>query len=79
MARAHLNNQKGQTAVEYIFLLAVMVTVITSLLSVIKNKYLGDVSKCNPDNQKQLLCKINSIISDSGESPKKFQYYRFSK
>lgn len=82
MARKNLNNQKGQTAVEYIFLLAVVVAVITSLFTSIKNRYIGDITKCVPGaRNKQLACKINSILMDNGRSSvgKKFQYYPFKK
>lgn len=80
MARSYLiKNQKGQTAVEYIFLLAVMVTLITSLLGAIKKAYLGDITKCTPETKTKLLCKINSIIADNGYSSKKFQYYPYKK
>jgi uncharacterized protein (UPF0333 family) len=72
-----VHNDKGQTAVEYIFLLAVIVTIVTSLLSVIKRRYLGDISRCTPSST-QLLCKLNAIIADNGQQ-KKFQYYRFNK
>ena len=71
----HLNGQKGQTIVEYILMLLVMVSIITSLLGYIRTKYLGDATKCDkPAFSKTLLCKINSIIQPHG-GEKKFQYY----
>jgi uncharacterized membrane protein len=71
------SNKLGQTTTEYMLLLVVMVTIITSLLSYIKNKYLGDIAKCDKAaNQKTILCKINGIIEPKGTG-KKFQYYRF--
>lgn len=74
-----VKGQKGQTVVEYILMLLVMTTVITSTLAYIKNKYLGDATKCSqPAMKKALLCKINRIISPQGEI-KKFQYYPFKK
>ena len=73
-----LKNEKGQTAVEYILLLLVMTSIITSILFYIKNKYLGDPAKCNlPANRNTILCKINSVFAPSGQ--KKFQYYQFKK
>ena len=67
--------QKGQTIVEYILMLLVMVSIITSILGFIRTRYLGDATKCDkPAFSKTLLCKINNIIQpSSGE--KKFQYY----
>ena len=69
----------GQTAVEYLLLLVVMATIISSLLVTIKTRYLGDPTKCDkPANAKTLLCKINNIIQPRG-SDKKFQFYPFKK
>ena len=70
-----LNCQKGQTIVEYILLLLVMVSIITSILGVIRTRYLGDATKCDkPAFSKTLLCKINGIIQPNG-GEKKFQFY----
>lgn len=74
-----LNDKKGQTAVEYILLLLVMVSIISSLLVYVKRRYLGDPEKCNlPQNRKTLLCKINSYVKPTGGN-KAFQYYPFKK
>ena len=71
--------EKGQSAVEYILLLMVMVTLITSLLSYVKTKYLGDPEKCNiPANSKTLFCKIQSYVRPTGGN-KPFQYFPFKK
>lgn len=72
-----LSDQSGQTVVEYILMLLVMVSIITSLLTYIKSKYLGDITKCSAANNKNtILCKINSLMEPGG-GQKKFQYYRF--
>ena len=71
--------QGGQTVVEYILLLAVMASLITSTLSYIKNKYLGDSTKCDQSKYKStLLCKVSAIITPA-ETGKRFQYYPFKK
>lgn len=71
--------QDGQTVVEYLLLLVVMATIISSLLMTIKNKYLGDATKCdNPAFSKTLLCKISNIIQPRA-TEKKFQYFPFKK
>ena len=73
-----MKNNAGQTAVEYIFLLAVIVTVITSIFTIMKNKYLGDISKCQyGQSQQLLLCRLNTIVSFNPNAAKKFQYYHF--
>lgn len=79
MERVPLNNEKGQTVVEYLLLLLVMATIISSLLITIKTRYLGDPTKCDkPANSKTLLCKINNLIKPQGND-KKFQYFPFKK
>ncbi len=72
-------DQAGQTVVEYILLVAVMASLITATLSYIKNKYLGDSTKCDQAKYKStLLCKISAIITPA-ETGKRFQYYPFKK
>ena len=69
------HGQKGQTVVEYILMLLVMASIITSILGFIRTRYLGDATKCDkPAFSKTLLCKINAIIQPSG-GEKKFQFY----
>ena len=76
---AGYNDEKGQTAIEYILLLLVMTSIITSLAVVMRNKYLGDPEKCASAAQRQLLlCKIDSFINPTGGS-KRFQYFPFKK
>jgi len=72
-------NQKGQTATEYLLLLLVMVSVITSLLSYIKGKYIGDITRCSQSpNSETMLCKINNLMEPGGGGAgKKFQFYHF--
>lgn len=71
--------QKGQSAIEYILLLMVMVTLITSILSYVKTKFLGDPTKCQtPANSKTLLCKIESYVRPTGGN-RPFQYFPFKK
>lgn len=71
--------QGGQSAIEYILLLMVMVTLITSILSYVKTKFLGDPTKCeSAANSKTLLCKIESYVRPTGGN-KPFQYFPFKK
>ncbi len=72
-------NKKGQTAIEYVLLLLVMVSIISSLLVYVRNKYLGDPEKCfQPQNKNTILCKINSYLKPTGGN-KPFQYFPFKK
>ncbi|MGZ3790229.1 MAG: hypothetical protein ACXVLQ_16980 [Bacteriovorax sp.] len=72
-------DQKGQTVVEYLLMLVVMASIISSILIRIKNNYLGDPAKCDkPSNSKTLLCKVNAIMTPKGND-KKFQYFPFKK
>ncbi len=72
-------NQKGQTAVEYILLLVVMASIISSLLIYVKNKYLGNAEECDKAaNKGKILCKISSYIRPTGGN-KRFQYFPFKK
>ncbi len=74
-----LFDQKGQTAIEYILLLLVMTSIITSIMMFIRTRYLGDPEQCvSPAQQQLLLCKINRILEPKGEG-KRFQYYPFKK
>lgn len=71
--------KKGQSAIEYMLLLLVMVTLITSILTYVKNKYLGDPQRCqNTANSKTLLCKIQNFVKPTGGN-KPFQYFPFKK
>jgi Flp pilus assembly pilin Flp len=73
------SGESGQTAVEYILMLCVMVSIIVSILGMIKTQYLGNPQACeSAANKKKLLCKISSFLTDSGGN-KHFQYYPFRK
>jgi Flp pilus assembly pilin Flp len=75
-----LKNDKGQTAVEYILLLVVVASVITSLAAYMKNRFLGDSLQCDkPQNKAKLLCKINSFYEPRNGQEKRFKYYPFKK
>ena len=76
---ARLLSDKGQTAVEYILMLLMMTSIITSLTVYMKNKYLGDPEKCQTAAQRQLLlCKIDNFINPQAGN-KRFQYFPFKK
>ena len=78
-AKSLIRNQSGQTAVEYILMIAVMATLIVSLLGYIKNKYLGNALKCNSSNSSGMLCKISSILMPDSSGGRRFRYFPFKK
>ena len=43
-----LKSNKGQTSVEYVMLIAVMVTIMGSVLQTVKSSILGDARQCSP-------------------------------
>lgn len=72
-------SEAGQTVIEYILMLLVMVTIITSLFATVKRNFLGDATQCaKPANSKKLLCKTSGFLEPLGEG-KKFQYYPYKK
>lgn len=52
-----LKCNKGQTAVEYVMLIAVMVTIMGSVLSTVRSAILGDARNCTPDS-KAIVCSF---------------------
>ncbi len=63
---------RGQTAVEYILLLVVLVTVILALLKKINARYLADDAECADPNSAALVCKAKRAIQVDGG----FRYFR---
>ncbi|WP_290730974.1 class III signal peptide-containing protein [Halobacteriovorax sp. JY17] len=52
-----LKSNKGQTSVEYIMLIAVMVTIMGSVLGTVRSAILGDARNCAPDS-KAIVCSF---------------------
>lgn len=57
----------GQTSVEYILLLAAMITIITSLLSGVRDRLISRQTPC-PAADKSIGCTISRAISSFGAS-----------
>jgi Flp pilus assembly pilin Flp len=78
-----LKNEEGQTVVEYMLMLVVMVSIITSIMAKIKKQFIGDPLKCASATgaaKKTLACKINMVLDPgSGGGQKRFQYTSFKK
>ncbi len=72
-------NNLGQTSVEYILLIMVVVTLITSLMGMVKARYLGDTTKCATTSKNTLFCKILTVVNPAGfegEGREQFRIYR---
>ncbi|WP_372655604.1 hypothetical protein [Halobacteriovorax sp.] len=52
-----LKSNKGQTSVEYVMLIAVMVTIMGSVLQIVKSSILGDAQNCAP-NSTAIVCSF---------------------
>ena len=63
-------NDKGQTAVEYILMLAVILLILLSVFSIIRERVLAGAENCTPE-QKSLICRFHRIFSDD-----QFRFFR---
>lgn len=71
--------QHGQSTVEYILMIMVVVTLITSLLGMVRTRYLGDTSKCASTSKNTLFCQVLRAVNPSGfegEGREQFRIYR---
>lgn len=72
-------SQLGQTSVEYILLIMVVVTLITSLMGMVRTRYLGDTTKCTTTSKNTLFCQVLRAVNPSGfegEGREQFRIYR---
>lgn len=69
----------GQTSVEYILLIVVVVSLITSLMSMARERYFGDPTKCATTARNTLFCKVFRAVNPAGfegEGREQFRYYQ---
>lgn len=64
-------SQRGQALVEYVLLLAVLVTIIIALMSQIKGMLIE--KECR-SNSKSLFCRL-FIVMKPGEEQMRFRYF----
>lgn len=57
-----LKSEKGQTSVEYVMLIVVMVTIMTSVLQIVKSSILGDAQNCAP-NSTAIICSFEKSFN----------------
>lgn len=67
------NNEDGQTAVEYILMLMVVVAILFSVMTQVKGYLIADAGKCTPTS-KSLVCSFDRALTFGGF--KRFRVYR---
>ena len=70
-------NDKGQTGIEYILMIVVMMTIIISMMGRIRERLLGNVFPC-PTDDNSLGCVITRSVSSFGSGPN-FRFFRLRK
>lgn len=64
-------NQRGQTSVEYVLMIAAIVAVMFSVFGIFKDRFVGD-GNC-PTPQASLMCRLNSLWE--ADDPSVFKTY----
>ena len=71
--------EKGQTTIEYILFLLVIVVVFSSFYSLVKDKVLGDKGNCQASST-SLICQFEKLYSlqgtNKGNSYQRFRSFR---
>ena len=67
---------KGQAAVEYLLLMAVVVTVMITVMTKVRNWMLADSGTCK-DKKFSLICVVKKVFSE--EATGNFQYFSLIK
>lgn len=58
----HYNGERGQVAVEYVLLLAVVTTILFSLMGQVKGYLLADQGACTASS-KSVVCQFEKMLS----------------
>ena len=74
-----LNKDVGQTSVEYIFLIAVIISIMFSAFQLLKEKVLADIGNCSRAST-SLICQFENrwIAKTGGGGPCSFPFRCFS-
>jgi Flp pilus assembly pilin Flp len=64
-------NQRGQTSVEYVLMIAAIVAVMASVFGIIKDRFVGDANCPTPDTS--MMCRLNSLWRS--DDPSVFKYF----
>lgn len=75
---AQLN--KGQTAVEYLLLLALAASLVFSVMSTFRKKFWGDPKLCaRRENSNLFSCRMQRLLGPGPEDQKRFQTYHLTR
>jgi len=69
------STQSGQTSVEYILLLVVVMFMIITIMRNVKNRLIAQQNPC-PITDKSLGCTISRAVSTFGTSDPNFRYFQ---
>ena len=69
----HLTNEDGQAAVEYILLLGVVMVIMVSLTTIMKDRLMPANGECTGGST-NFFCQIKDIVS-----PQSIRYYRIKR
>ncbi len=69
-----VRNQKGQTAIEYVLLIAAMAAIIFSLMGYLKGQILAEEGSCAAGDN-SLGCSLQRISSSLGTSDPTFRFF----
>ena len=69
----NINNEKGQVVVEYVLMLVVIITLVTTAFGILKTRFIADDKTCGPDTINP-ICYMKSIgfSADPGNNFKQF-------
>jgi len=67
-----LRSEAGQTAVEYILLLVVIVSIMMPIFQTLKEKFLNDDGTCSDPSKKSFICFFKKAGFDSATG---FRFY----
>ncbi len=65
----------GQTSVEYILLLVVVIFMIINIMSTVRDRLLGQQNPC-PPNDTSIGCNINRAVSSFGTTDESYRFFR---
>ena len=66
-----IRGQKGQTAIEYVFMLIVVVTMMYSVMGMVKNFLVTESGECGPSDE-ALVCRMQRVLRSDGG----FRYFK---